>query len=49
MPEHNGILRANSDAGGMFVPFNYIVTEAIHYGMKQPLAISLVPILNGAR
>ncbi|KAH7155341.1 major facilitator superfamily domain-containing protein [Dactylonectria estremocensis] len=33
---------------GLFVPFNYIVTEAIHYGMKESLAISLVPILNGA-
>ncbi|KAF7547067.1 hypothetical protein G7Z17_g7992 [Cylindrodendrum hubeiense] len=33
---------------GLFVPFNYIATEAIHYGMKESLAISLVPILNGA-
>ncbi|KAH6900071.1 major facilitator superfamily domain-containing protein [Thelonectria olida] len=33
---------------GMFVPFNYIVTEAIHYGMKESLALSLVSIMNGA-
>ncbi|RSL90171.1 hypothetical protein CEP51_000864 [Fusarium floridanum] len=33
---------------GMFVPFNYIVTEAIHYGMKPSLAIGLVSIMNGA-
>lgn len=33
----------------MFVPFNYIVTEAIHYGMKPALALSLVSIMNGAR
>ncbi|KAM5377374.1 hypothetical protein ACJZ2D_005055 [Fusarium nematophilum] len=33
---------------GLFVPFNYIVTEAIYYGMKPSLAIGLVSILNGA-
>lgn len=34
--------------GGMFVPFDYIVVEAIHYGMSSHMAWSLVPILNGA-
>ncbi|KAM5497547.1 hypothetical protein McanMca71_007299 [Microsporum canis] len=33
---------------GMFIPFNYIVVSAIHYGMPQSLAYSLVPVLNGA-
>ncbi|KAK7413061.1 hypothetical protein QQX98_008069 [Neonectria punicea] len=33
---------------GIFVPFDYIVTEAIHYGMKGSLALSLVSIMNGA-
>ncbi|CAI7584804.1 unnamed protein product [Penicillium viridicatum] len=33
---------------GMFIPFDYIVVEAIHYGMSTQMAWSLVPILNGA-
>lgn len=33
----------------MFVPFDYIVVEAMHYGVSPTLALSLVPILNGAR
>ncbi|KAF4471602.1 Major facilitator superfamily domain general substrate transporter [Fusarium albosuccineum] len=33
---------------GLFVPFNYIVTEAIYYGMKPSLATGLVSIMNGA-
>ncbi|KAF3484367.1 riboflavin transporter MCH5 [Arthroderma uncinatum] len=33
---------------GLFVPFDYIVVSAIHYGMPQTLAYSLVPVLNGA-
>ncbi|KAG0152629.1 hypothetical protein PDIDSM_1109 [Penicillium digitatum] len=33
---------------GLFIPFDYIVVEAIHYGMSSHLAWSLVPILNGA-
>lgn len=32
----------------MFIPFDYIVVEAIHYGMSSHMAWSLVPILNGA-
>ncbi|KAJ6138007.1 monocarboxylate permease [Penicillium samsonianum] len=32
---------------GLFVPFDYIVVEAIHYGMSSHMAWSLVPILNG--
>lgn len=34
--------------GGMFIPFDYIVVEAVHYGMSSHMAWSLVPILNGA-
>ncbi|KAF7545739.1 hypothetical protein G7046_g9487 [Stylonectria norvegica] len=33
---------------GLFTPVNYIATEAIYHGMKPSLAISLVPIYNGA-
>lgn len=33
---------------GMFIPFDYIVVEAVHYGMSSHMAWSLVPILNGA-
>ncbi|KAJ5505618.1 Major facilitator superfamily domain general substrate transporter [Penicillium expansum] len=33
---------------GLFVPFDYIVVEATHYGMSSQMALSLVPILNGA-
>lgn len=33
----------------MLIPFNYIVTDAIRYGMSSYLAWGLVPILNGAR
>ncbi|KAJ5963702.1 uncharacterized protein N7479_003578 [Penicillium vulpinum] len=33
---------------GLSVPFDYIVVEAIHYGMSSHMAWSLVPILNGA-
>ncbi|GIC93061.1 uncharacterized protein Aud_009540 [Aspergillus udagawae] len=33
---------------GLFIPFDYIVVEAIHYGMSSRVAWSLVPILNGA-
>ncbi|EZF32325.1 hypothetical protein H101_04079 [Trichophyton interdigitale H6] len=33
---------------GMFIPFDYIVVSAIHYGMPQSLAYSIVPVLNGA-
>lgn len=36
-------------SGGLFVPFDYIVVEAIHYGVSPYLAISLIPIMNGAR
>ncbi|RAO69110.1 uncharacterized protein BHQ10_005122 [Talaromyces amestolkiae] len=32
----------------MLIPFNYIVTDAIRYGMSTYLAWGLVPILNGA-
>ncbi|GIJ92456.1 hypothetical protein Asppvi_011438 [Aspergillus pseudoviridinutans] len=32
----------------LFIPFDYIVVEAIHYGMSSHMAWSLVPILNGA-
>ncbi|KAG2016883.1 hypothetical protein GB937_006086 [Aspergillus fischeri] len=34
--------------GGLFIPFDYIAVEAIHYGMSSHMAWSLVPILNGA-
>ncbi|KAJ9138316.1 MFS general substrate transporter [Coniochaeta hoffmannii] len=33
---------------GMFVPFDYIVLNAVHYGMSPYTALSLVPIMNGA-
>ncbi|EAW15403.1 putative monocarboxylate transporter [Aspergillus fischeri NRRL 181] len=33
---------------GLFIPFDYIAVEAIHYGMSSHMAWSLVPILNGA-
>ncbi|KAF9884683.1 hypothetical protein FE257_001376 [Aspergillus nanangensis] len=33
---------------GLFISFDYIVVEAIHYGMSPHMAWSLVPILNGA-
>ncbi|PLB55088.1 monocarboxylate permease-like protein [Aspergillus steynii IBT 23096] len=33
---------------GMFVPFNYISVVAMRHGMSQSLALSLIPILNGA-
>ncbi|KAF7160151.1 hypothetical protein CNMCM5623_005666 [Aspergillus felis] len=33
---------------GLFIPFDYVVVEAIHYGMSSHMAWSLVPILNGA-
>ncbi|KAL2430356.1 MFS-type transporter opdF [Exophiala dermatitidis] len=33
---------------GMFVPFNYIVSAAMHYGMSPMDAFNLIPILNGA-
>lgn len=33
----------------MFVPFNYIVSAAMHYGMSPMDAFNLIPILNGAR
>lgn len=35
--------------GGMFVPFDYIVLNAVHYGMSTYMALCLVPIMNGAR
>jgi MFS family permease len=31
---------------GMFLPINYIILEAIHYGMNPKLAQYMVPILN---
>lgn len=34
---------------GMFIPFTFIVEEAISHGMGQQLAYYLVSILNGAR
>lgn len=34
--------------GGLFIPFDCIVTEAIHYEMSPQMAWSFVPILNGA-
>lgn len=34
---------------GMFVPFTFIVVEALAGGMSENLANYLVPILNGAR
>ena len=33
---------------GMFLPINYIIIEAVHYGMDEHLAGYLVPILNAA-
>lgn len=36
-------------AGGMFIPFTFIVEEASRHGMSGRLANYLVPILNGAR
>ena len=33
---------------GMFLPINYIITEAQHFGMSDSLAQYLVPILNAA-
>ncbi|GES64216.1 major facilitator superfamily domain, general substrate transporter [Aspergillus terreus] len=33
---------------GMFVPFDYIVSAGIHYGMSTSMAFNLIPILNGA-
>ena len=33
---------------GMFLPINYIILEAVHYGMKPSLAQYLVSILNAA-
>ena len=36
-------------AGGMFIPFTFIVEEARSHGMSDRLANYLVPILNGAR
>lgn len=33
----------------MFVPFDYIVLKAVHYGMSTQMALCLVPIMNGAR
>lgn len=33
----------------MLIPFDFIVTAAIRYGMSTYLAWCLVPILNGAR
>lgn len=41
--------RANWLIVAMLIPFNYIVTAAIRYGMSTYLAWGLVPILNGAR
>ncbi|KAK2594397.1 hypothetical protein QQS21_007903 [Conoideocrella luteorostrata] len=32
----------------MFVPFDYIVSAGIHYGMSPTNAFNLIPILNGA-
>ncbi|KAL5041166.1 hypothetical protein BDW71DRAFT_213274 [Aspergillus fruticulosus] len=32
---------------GMFVPFDYIVSAGIHYGMSSSMAFNLIPILNG--
>lgn len=37
------------NSGGMFVPFDYIVLNATHYGMSTHMAFCLVPIMNGAR
>lgn len=33
---------------GMFLPINYIILEALHYGMSVGLAEYMVPILNAA-
>lgn len=33
---------------GMFLPFNYIILEAVHYGMSPNLAQYLPSILNAA-
>ena len=33
---------------GMFLPINYIIVEALHYGMRPSLAQYLVSILNAA-
>ncbi|KAB8258846.1 major facilitator superfamily domain-containing protein [Aspergillus pseudonomiae] len=33
---------------GMFVPFNYIAVVSMQHGMSPSLALSLIPILNGA-
>lgn len=33
----------------MFVPFDYIVSAGIRYGMTPKDAFNLIPILNGAR
>ncbi|KAM5462374.1 hypothetical protein MauCBS54593_008039 [Microsporum audouinii] len=32
---------------GMFVPFDYIVSAGIHYGLSPSVAFNLIPILNG--
>ncbi|KAL4972734.1 major facilitator superfamily domain-containing protein [Aspergillus desertorum] len=33
---------------GMFVPFDYIVSAGVYYGMSSAMAFNLIPILNGA-
>lgn len=48
-PIYHQLFKLKFATGAMFVPFDYLVVEAIHYGMSPALALSLVPILNGAR
>ena len=46
---HSWFENALTLAGGMFIPFTFIVEEARSHGMSDRLANYLVPILNGAR
>jgi MFS family permease len=39
---------ANQSLGGLFVPFDYLVTSAVHNGMSMTMAYNLIPIMNGA-
>ena len=42
-------LQKLTSIGGMFIPFTFIVEEALSHGMSLRLANYLVPILNAAR
>lgn len=43
------VAEANLCEGALFVPFDYVVSAGIHYGMSPTAAFNLIPILNGAR